>query len=352
MPASVVIELKRKYVKTLEVDLENAYKELEGCTGGMERGRIRRSINVLEQEINEVTAELEAEPARSPIAMSEPYDQYDKYARQWDEHWHKIDFEQVNPIIDQVYARLKHQAGAALFFVDNGEAMAAGLCARHIQAALEARWVRYQKDVTVEFADGEHIDALTLLSKLNYHFNINQPPTGTDENVQCIVDRLCESVMAGNVVFIQLTIGGLIDQLPSDFVQWFLEKFWNVLVQKVVKFKKPNVRVIGIIAVQVKLSAQLPSEYRASLDDVSSTKLIELPLDNWQADQIEAWMLNYSQLIPSPLSSDEVNARARTIYNNSESGRPQLVIQTMKKSFSQLVSQIIASHDPKVEAFP
>ncbi len=144
--------------------------------------------------------------------------------RAWREKLHEIDFKGPARAFNGVVQRMPKDCGAALFLMHDGFASAASLFVARMIAEL-----RRPVGLTLKPRFSGTVPSPTeLMGKLAGYFNIAQ---GADADALAadFLRTLVASLIPGQVVLLDMECGSVAN--ATEFLGWFLERFWSPLVQ-------------------------------------------------------------------------------------------------------------------------
>lgn len=278
----------------------------------VDRVRIRRQMDVLEAEMRDLA-----------LRMRQP----------WHNYLARIDYSRATRAFERVNNRLQPQGGAALLLLQNYKALCGQWCVEGLRATLRGQTAHF-RSFPVAIMLGDRLDAYTFLTRLGSHLGCPAPADNDEIALQQMVDTvlqtLCDSLQSGSVYFIELFLRQ-VDSLCDCFLPWLVEQFWEPLVAMrwpEVLRKNPLAQIVLVVEVEPALRpARLPAALECRPTSFDSTRILELPLQKWTQQEIEAWLLRFSGLTRPAIGKtpDYVRQLAARIYSNSRGGTPDTV---------------------------
>jgi hypothetical protein len=246
----------------------------------------------------------------------------------------QIDFRKAMHIIDIINNQFQRDVGAAFLLLEDSYSMAGELLIYKIREKLKSQ-TRSLKHIKVEISSNNSFDEFGLLASIGGYLSISL----TDDSnlidcVNIIIQTICQSLQSGSVIFIEIKKW---DCLPyqDKILSWFIEDFWCSLIHEcqVVATQKQLLRTkfIAIIDSESKLAPeckQLPCY--CTQDDFTHTKILTLPLNIWELEDITTWLEYYSGL-PAP----QINLKAKQIHQKTMNGVPRMVCNLLEAEFQQ-----------------
>ncbi|MGF1674832.1 MAG: hypothetical protein ACFCUV_14285 [Rivularia sp. (in: cyanobacteria)] len=289
-----------------------------------ERLLLKKQADELLEQMQQVEEELE-ELENSQNDSNQVY-------RSIQENLPQIDFRQAMQIIDIVNNRFKRDIGAAFFLLEESYSMAGELLIYKIREGLKST-TRSLKHIKVEITSNNSFDEFGLLASIGGYLSISL----SDDNnlidcVNLIIQTICQSLQSGSVIFIELKKW---DCLPyqDKVLSWFIKDFWCSLINQcqIVATQKQllRIKVVALIDSESKLAPeckQLPCY--CTQDDFTHTKILTLPLNMWELEDITTWLEFYSGL-PAP----QIDFKAKHIYNKTSDGIPKMVWDILQEEF-------------------
>ncbi|MBD2458494.1 hypothetical protein H6G80_31065 [Nostoc sp. FACHB-87] len=141
---------------------------------------------------------------------------------------------------------------------------------------------------------------------------------------------LCSSLQGGSTIFIKIENW---DSVPdkAEFLNWFIENFWNVLIDEleVVFQEYSKIRfIVALIAKsQVFPDCSCLSDYFCFQNTFDCRKIVELPLPDWTVEDIRNWLIKFQGF-----SNSRSLQLANQIHSESE-GTPSVVCSILENKF-------------------
>jgi inactive STAND len=153
-----------------------------------------------------------------------------------------------------------------------------------------------------------------------------------------IIKKICQSLQSGSIVFIEINKWDCL-QSQESIIPWFVDNFWIPLIQESKIFiKEKELRRVKFVTV-IDLESQLSTEcnnlpYYCCGDSFDYQKILKLPLNQWQQDDIQEWLEIYTGL-----SASKIDAIARNIYLKTMNGIPYMVCGALEQELNQKLTQ-------------
>jgi hypothetical protein len=300
-------------------EYEALERQLEGALGAVEKLRIRRQMQELEQELAEIERDLNQLSA-STVDPNRRYIQLTSLLP-------RLDFKKVEALVGKIFD--PDAAGlAVLLLAQESNVMAGERCVERIRDIIKSR-VKEIQPYPVAFGPGVSRDEWGLLDRLASHFGAERDAE-LDVYARRIVERIAGAVTSGRVVFIVVRMWETLT--PQErILPWFMESFWRPLVRKLPEItqKHDRVRFIAIILADALLPKESLAPFRwkagAAFD---GERIVELPLQNWTREEISGWLAEYYEL-----ERDQADCVARLAYEASRKGTPQMVCSYLESYF-------------------
>jgi len=304
-------ELEKRYAALID-DHHAAYNQLNSSVDEVESRRIKRRIQVLEEEMSTVWELLEVSDMSSPSTRH----------KLLEEHLPKMDFKEV---VEITKARLGLGGGpgnAAVFLIQNSNAMGGIWCISRIHSLLleEAREV---KRYPVGFSLEGQVDEWGFLNKLASHVGVVREFRDLNDYAREIIRTISDSLTTGSTAIIEVSRWDLV--YPQGRVlNWLVNDFWVPFVRELnnILERRRKVRLVLIITVD----AEIPREHLtpiiccAPAEELHTEKIIELSLQKWTRGEIKEWLECFTEF--EGLQIDRIT---EIIYGSSQNGIPSLV---------------------------
>jgi hypothetical protein len=248
----------------------------------------------------------------------------------WPDYLPQIDYTRAIKTFERVMTHLQPQGGAALLMLQNSRTLGGRWCVERLRSTLHTQTTHFRR-LPVAIMLGDRLDAPTFLTRLGSHLGC-PPPTDNSEvvlrqAVNALFQTLCDSLQSGSVYFIELKLTQA-NSLCESFLPWLLNQFWVPLVaERWPQVLQKNPLAMIVLVIEIEQQVQPPHGLEAlacTPKAFDSTRILELPLQRWTQQEIEAWLLRFSGLTspPSNKTPDEVRHLAAQIYSVSKKGTP------------------------------
>nr|WP_282453091.1 hypothetical protein [Brasilonema octagenarum] len=168
------------------------------------------------------------------------------------------------------------------------------------------------------------MNEIEFSQRLASYLNMN-----SEEPLHKIIKKLCSSLCGGSTVFIKIeNWDSVIDK--EKFLDWFIEKFWKVLVNELESIFQEYSRIRFIVALTAKSKVFpycLSIPHFCTEDTFDSCKILELPLPDWTVEDIRNWLINFRGL-----SNSKSQQLALQIHQESE-GTPDTICSILERDF-------------------
>lgn len=252
----------------------------------------------------------------------------------WREHLHRIDF--VGPVstFDTAVWRPAHAGQrAAVLLVQDSKRMCGDLLLDRLREELKQRIadVRFADfhHYQIGFPRGRSLAPEGLLAELARHLDIDPLPADRAAATDAVAARLCRPLQRSSVLLIDLRIFGKDPERAAEFAlfaPWFIREFWPAVARALEDQRARLPRVKAFTAVMLDLpraAEKLDQALFCPADQFDAGRLLGLRLENWQVEDIESWLLDYSPLADRP--PEEVADAAEGMFSDSDDGVPEQV---------------------------
>jgi hypothetical protein len=187
------------------------------------------------------------------------------------------------------------------------------------------------KHYQIAFSDETGLDEEALLDRLAGYVGVHPVRGDLQQYAQAIIQRICESLQSGSVVFVELREWDYLS--PQDrILPWFVDSFWKPLLSKLPEITQTRRRVKFVIMLVAE--GTLPQECLApplscTEDTFDREKILELPLRAWTKGEIQDWLEQFSGLV-----GPKIDQMAERVYSASLKGIPALVGEALIKHLS------------------
>jgi hypothetical protein len=303
---------------SLTADYIAASSQLNAVIDAVERERLRRKIDSLEQELQATNQKLSGEEDRAG-GRGHRY-------RRVQSLLPRIDFKEVNRTLEKIFEQSGRRGCAVGFLLQRSQLLGGEHCAARIRDLLERgtgdlkHWI-----IDVSVATGG-LDEYSLLERMARHVHVSIERKDLERFTQLVADRMCDSLGNGSIAFLEVRRW---DNLaPQERVlAWFLNTFWLQVAARLASFPPQRVRVrfVALLCVDDQVPAAcLPAEHFSSPAKFKHGKLIHFPLRRWKQEDIREWLDLFSGLE----STEGIDRLAEKIYRTSK-GLPPVVCKML-----------------------
>lgn len=325
MSSSVYTTLKEtaeKRIAELCEDYQAAVAQLGQCQSAVDKKKIERQIKDIEKEMDLWDGKLQ----KLEHSRENP-DRRQQYSR-WRDDLPKIDFTEALEKLEALWRQFKGKEGAFLFLMQNSHAKLGRLCLTRVEDRLKEEGADFRL-YKIEFMSHHRLGETEFLDRVADHVNLEPRVDNVEGYARSVIERVCGSLQSGSIVFLEITAWDPV-VLQDKFLPWFRDGFWIPIVRRLPTLanKCPLVKFVTVINVNAQVSSDyLTPSVCCTQDQFNPEKILELPLRNWQKDEIKIWLLKYSGLT-SPgigLNTENIEKMAVAIYRASGNGDPPLV---------------------------
>lgn len=319
------VQVKKKALEERMANLNRdhtlATRQLKGTLSAVDRSRLTEQIKDIEQELDEVEAELEQ--------LEKSEQNPNRHHLQIAEKLPEIDFSKIRRTANRIIEKFGKDGGGAIFLLQNSHAMAGDLFTAALREQLQQRTSDF-KYHPIRFTSGEGpLDEGGILYRLARRVRV-QPIADQEDYITAIIQTISGSVQSGSIVFFELNRWE--NLVPQDhFLIWFINRFWQRLINQLPTISKDfrRVRFIAVMTSDKSFpSSHLKLPCFCTAKNFDSAKILHLRLENWKMKDIEEWLETFSGLPDS-----EINRMAENIYQSSMRGIPQLARDALLKEF-------------------
>jgi inactive STAND/Effector-associated domain 9 len=202
----------------------------------------------------------------------------------WNKHFYKINYKETNSKILNTLESFSDTSAAALFLIQYYHDYCGEYYITHLKNSLDS-YGTINRPYHVEFE----------ISPAPSDFIIRMGGSGADntleENTINLIQNLYKSLGNHSILFIQINLD--LTKPDNDFLEWLVQDFWC----KLIKLCPHGVKVIGVLA----MDEDFPEELKDTLcchdqNTVSNKKLLPLPQEQWQEDEVYNWICRFSLL--------------------------------------------------------
>jgi hypothetical protein len=224
---------------------------------------------------------------------------------------YQIDYQDARENIDRIVGRLRRTPGPALFLLQNEKQVRGDLCLRYLRNRLDELGVgRREYPIGALDIGAQHPAVFT--NKLSEHLAIEgQIPNLIDT----VIDQICLDAVERPYCILSVHIKQVDQQ--SAFLDWFLEKFWILLVDRLEDMQQnaQEATIVGILSTDGYLVEPQVSQIACCDVSGNSRKFFDLPILAWTEDDIFRWLKGYA--CPT-LTPNECRGIADNVYQNTE----------------------------------
>jgi inactive STAND len=337
----VKILAKKKESELLTKQWEAVYAK--ATLNSAEKPLLVEQANQLEEQINVLTNEIDelrkvsASVDKNPVLQSQAYR---GSCNNWEDNLYRIDFAKVAKDLGKICGQLEDQEGAALFLLQNSQAMGGKWGVQTIRNRLQGLGTWYPP---LEFVFSQHqtVNPMDFLCALAQKFDSQIGQSHETRIISDLIEKIYGALCGGHVFLIQIEIPYL--DAKSTFLDWFIHQFWHPLVRQLPLAceTSPLVKIFAVITVRGAVDkACLPDHLCCPKQKFDQEKVLKLPLQKWTEADIRNWLVKFSGLM-SPaaagLTRTEVENIAQSIHRVSD-GRPIDVYHELMNTMTAKVS--------------
>jgi len=314
----------------LEDELAAVESDIETAQTTSARRKLEKQAEKLLDEIDEIEAKLAAFDADSPNANVRD--------RGLEKKLQKINFTDAKNTARLIKEKLDEDGGLASFFLQKTKIQKGQFCIEEVIEILLGEQklgdeifgtLKYPVDLdstTSTFNESE------FLKQLGSHFGIAED----DEKnlLEKIRGNLCSLMGSGTNILV--TVKGLDELLDiKGFTQWFVEDFWNLLVDELPNHCKSwSSKLIVILVANGEVFPEYSPEYFCQNQTIDCTKLMALSLPNWSVADIYEWLRVHRPLYPKlkGKNNQQLKKIAEDIHGYSF-GIPQSICTNLEEDY-------------------
>lgn len=330
-----------------ERGLERRKRELENEIGDLEQERTlvlrqaRRERNdrdrlLFERQADDLLAKIEKlEAELEQLENAEP--SANRRDRNIKQYLPELDLKEAMAIFGRVMDSFEDRPGALLLLVENSRAMAGKLCRDRIRETLRPRTAAPSfRHIPIGPPNGWGAGSeLDLFQGLADYFQVEIASAEPGPALaRAIVEKLCCSLRSGTVFLIEIERWDEFER-QDRVLNCFLDQFWRPLANRLaapdVQEELAYVKIVAAIDSPSYLSwecSNLPCYCEP--DCFTSDKVLRLPLQPWEEQDIQTWLCQYWQF-----NRQEARRRSQLIYRQSEQGLPRLVCDALEEFLTQ-----------------
>ena len=332
------LDLKRSVLETRYANLSEQYTaanaQLDRTLSASDRLRIQDECRYLFQQLTEVEQELQ-----KLQELNSPEIDYNTRYKIWQENLPKINFSDLDKILNSIFNEVSPEQGKAVFFLlQNCHPMGGEWCVEKIKASLKDNGVWSPREVG--FQAWEQPNEADFLRRLGASLGV-EVIANTLEYTREIIAKIYDSLQMGSTVFIELRIVSLENQ--NIFVDRLINNFWIPLISGLpeISRKLPFVKFVIVMTIENSIPTDcLSPSLFCEKGNFNSQKIIEIELCKWTEIEIRNWLYRFSGLAAPHVgrNKEEIDQMARTFYQVSQEGRPRDVHSLLMKELTRAFS--------------
>lgn len=316
-----IISKEEELIK-VEADLE------EAPTQDIELKLARKAERLL-QEIQDLYDKLSKLDTNNPQSNTQDFNLKKSFQ--------KIDFDEPRRIAELLRNHYQRQGGATILFLQKTKKQSGEYCLEEFIDVITSNQLVALQRMEINFKSTAYQpNKYGFINAISEYLNI-QISDNLQENETTLLGQIYakinSSLSLGDTIFFEIkSINRLEDK--ENFIQWFMEDFWNPLISQYRKSLNEN---------RNKLIFALISESKFNVQDcylsqeviLNHDKMIEIPLFDWDCEDIENWLILHYKLFPrfaNIQDSHKIKIEAQDIYDVSE-GTPEIICSILKEYF-------------------
>ncbi len=225
---------------------------------------------------------------------------------------YQIDYHDARERIDSIVGRLRRDStGPALFLLQNEKQVRGDLCLRYLRNCLEGLGAeRREYEIGALDMGGDYTE--TFIHKLADYLEVD---CQSGSLIDDVVNKLCENAL--NYSYCILSIQVRQEDGQNPFLDWFLDKFWSLLTDRLDHMQKNDKEavIVGILSTDKYLAEEQLSQTSCCDVGGSNKKFFDLPIAAWTEQDIKQWLRGYAR---PPLSPGECSYIAETAFRDTE----------------------------------
>lgn len=300
----IKIEEKTKYLKHLTLQYQEAHKKLKITDN---KTRVNEEINQLSDEMDKVNNELE----NLRNSSKSKNNNYRSCSKNWDEKIPKIDFKKSKNIIKNIITKFQEEeAKEAIFLLQDSYSKEGRFLIQYMKSAIQGEIKECDDTCKFGFLDQQETKKEPFLNFLAEWCQVEFV-----DNLQCeskIIEGICKKLRDDKFFVFTIDIACIYE--TNNFLEWFIE-FWEKLLARVTEQRKKYsfINLVAVIAVSSSVPQScLKKSLLCTEDNFDGKKFLELPLHNWEEQDISKWIRENSGL---NLESEEIERMARQNCN-------------------------------------
>jgi Effector-associated domain 9 len=314
-----------KRIAIKEEQLTKVEAELEETDNLDKESKLEKKAKRLLNEIKELYAEL-SELDKINVSPNVRHLSLDK-------SFQKIDFVEAKEIAKSINTKLGDSSGVVLLFLQRSTKQKGSYCLNEVLDLIVSDR-KVGDDIIGDFRPYP-VDLGSPISEFNEtEFSKRLASHLNSDSEKClseIIKKLCLSLRGGSTVYIRVENWDSVTD-PQKFLDWFIEAFWQLLVDELVPIFQDfsGIRLIVALIAKTKVfpdPSSLPP-YFCTEERFDPCKVIELPLPDWEKKDIKNWLIGFRGL--SNVESDKIASR---IHLESE-GTPDTICSILERDYN------------------
>jgi len=255
-----------------------------------------------------------------------------------------IDFAQAKAIIRSSIESLgKTEGGSAVFLMENCSDYEGRLLFSSLRKSLDLG-NGYFREWPVEFSLIQPASKMAFFKILGGYLKIevqeydNSESDGTLLEVTTdVLNKLSSLLRSGTTILIPIRNWKSLDRsYQAEFLQWFINQFWQSLQQSLTEVLRDySPRIVLIIMVD-EVMAQPCQDLDCFYNGPAvgnADKILRLPLTDWFQNDVRQWLTSYA---PN-LTKQQRNQLVQAIFNGKPSQSPYKIRQELEKEHDKSV---------------
>ena len=273
-------------------EMQRLAKRLAAVEADLDTAQTTEQRRALKQQAHQITEE-----------MDELHSDTEEDLFSWDEHIHKIDHEKAKRVTNGVVREIQRKGnGASLLLFQNYDDFLGNRYIEHLKQSI------YSSDIGC-FSKHRQIGGFRsqpnendFLEALGEELAV-ECVSSEDISIDSVLDKIKLSLKlkGGNVFFMEVNLPDL--EGESDFISWFIQKFWRRLLDRMPEFLLQNSASVFIVVVTLKTSLEddCLKKHSSKPSNLPTEKFVVMPEDRWREDKVREWLEKFSRV---PLSED------------------------------------------------
>jgi hypothetical protein len=336
-----ILSVKQKYREFLLKQYAAAYNQRSSTLDQSQHPIIDGTIQRLQNEIEMIESEIKIlQDNFSNIDVGIKSKVYRGSFDSWEDNLHRIDFSKATKSLNTVCQRIEDKEGAALFLLKNSTAMGGKWCVKKIVNHLQniGNWY---PPIEFSFSPRPVINHTDFLYDIANKFGVQIDQSNEQQIINELIDKIYLALMGGgNIFMIQVDIPCL--DAKSTFLDWFVNHFWNPLIQHMPRISQqsPLVKIFAVITVRGTVAKQcLPEILICKNPSFTGDKILEISLQKWTEKDICQWLISFSGLmLPAVgMTRSDIESMAQSIHQVT-GGQPLHVYGELMNTMTSKVS--------------